>query len=85
MSLISSGFVSFAKRIQKKEESRIGLPVPVVNESINILFDKIKCISLNPLLSQTEKRKQVIELRKKILLREFVNYSEESHPKSRII
>lgn len=64
-------FVSFPKRVQKLEEIK-PIHANPLKESLNILFDKIKCVGLNPLMSKEEKYSQITELRKRILLREFV-------------
>ncbi|KAL4464811.1 hypothetical protein ABPG74_011372 [Tetrahymena malaccensis] len=64
-------FQSFASRI--KTQSTQHLHKGQIQESLNAIFDKIKRLSMNPLISKQEKYQQIIELRKKILLREFVD------------
>ncbi|EAR95406.2 kelch motif protein (macronuclear) [Tetrahymena thermophila SB210] len=64
-------FQSFAKRF--KTQSTQLLHKGQIQESLNAIFDKIKRLSMNPLISKQEKYQQIIELRKKILLREFVD------------
>lgn len=52
-----------------------------MKESLNMLFDKIKCVGLNTLISKEEKYNLITDLRKRILLREFVDSEEPTKGK----